>query len=470
MPTPKETVTWKVRSGSDRRFNAGHPWLYSNELETSPKGILPGTPIRLIDAQDRFLAWGYGNPHSLISFRAVSRDEGEEDACGFAGVRRRLETAARLRAEVGLSSVSFRWIFGESDFLPGLIIDRYRMSDNWGTEASQVIVIQAQTAGAQKWISELPELILDVVKGNPAIFENTPASQTAILIRNDVGVRKLEGLEEEKPQLVRPVFMSEAMLKKSRIRILSQSGRIGEFIEMNCDLWEGQKTGFFLDQSGNIGRLIQFLQSKVRAKERQTTALGKKERTRIKILDLCTYVGQWSTQVAQAMTVEQADVEVTLVDSSQAALDLAETNVRKWTPHVKKLKADVVHDLGSVPVLPGGSGPFGPYDLVISDPPALIKGRKDMPQGTHAYLQLHTQVMRLAGEGAMVACCSCSALLDEEDFLATLAKAARRNKKSVRWLDRGGHSVDHPVLAEFPEGRYLKAWFGVVHSIGGTRG
>lgn len=467
MPTPKETVTWKVRAGSDRRLNSGHPWLYSNELETSPKGIVPGSPIRLIDAQDRFLAWGYGNPHSLISFRAVSRTESEVDACSFAGVRRRLVSAAQLRGNLGLSSVSFRWVFGESDFLPGLIIDRYRMSDQWGPEPSQLIVIQAQTAGAQKWLAELPDLLLDVIRENPVVFENTPPAQTAILIRNDVGVRKLEGLEEEAPTLVHPSFMNEAMLKKSKIRILSQSGRIGEFIELGADLWEGQKTGFFLDQSSNIGKIIQFLQAKVRAYERTNLSQKKSGKVRLKVLDLCTYVGQWSAQIAQAMAVEEADIEVTVVDASQAALDIAEANIKKWTPHVKKLKADVIHDLASVPVQEGNGSLFGPYDVVISDPPALIKGRKDIPAGTHAYLQLHTQVMRLAGEGALVACCSCSALLDEEEFLATLAKAARRNKKTVRWLERGGHAVDHPVLAEFPEGRYLKAWFGVIQTIGG---
>jgi 23S rRNA (cytosine1962-C5)-methyltransferase len=102
---------------------------------------------------------------------------------------------------------------------------------------------------------------------------------------------------------------------------------------------------------------------------------------------------------------------------------------------------------------------------VISDPPALIKARKDIPTGTHAYLQLHTQALRLVSRGGFVAACSCSGLLSEEAFTETLAKAARRNGlvgAGLQWVARGGQSPDHPVLASFAEGRYLKAWLGRV--------
>jgi 23S rRNA (cytosine1962-C5)-methyltransferase len=102
------------------------------------------------------------------------------------------------------------------------------------------------------------------------------------------------------------------------------------------------------------------------------------------------------------------------------------------------------------------------YDLVVCDPPALIKGRKDIPTGTHAYLQLNTQVFRIVKRGGFVVSCSCSGLLEEESFLKVLSKAAYRNKVPVRWIARGSQAPDHPMRIEFPEGRYLKAWIGYV--------
>ena len=119
-------------------------------------------------------------------------------------------------------------------------------------------------------------------------------------------------------------------------------------------------------------------------------------------------------------------------------------------------RGDVLKDLAALPEKL--------FDIVVSDPPALIKSRKDVPAGTHAYLQLNTQVFRLVRPGGAVVSCSCSGLLDEESFLATLSKAAYRNRVGVRWIARGTPAPDHPMLAEFPEGHYLKAWMGITDS------
>jgi 23S rRNA (cytosine1962-C5)-methyltransferase len=150
-------------------------------------------------------------------------------------------------------------------------------------------------------------------------------------------------------------------------------------------------------------------------------------------------------------------VEILSVDASKTALDFAQKNVEAQGAQFERLKTDVLKGLEGLP--------SQSFDLVISDPPALIKSRKEIPQGTHAYLQLNTQVFRVVKPGGAVVCCSCSALLEEEIFTQTLAKAARRNQVQVRWVGRGGPSPDHPVLAEFPEGRYLKCWVGFVESI-----
>jgi 23S rRNA (cytosine1962-C5)-methyltransferase len=209
-------------------------------------------------------------------------------------------------------------------------------------------------------------------------------------------------------------------------------------VALDVNLEEGQKTGFYLDQSANTQLLVQLLK-----RSRQEA---------LRVLDLCSYVGQWSVQIAAAF--EAGKVDVTLVDASAAALELAVKNVERYGAKAKGIKADVI----------GGLGAFEPnsFDVVIADPPALIKGRKALGPGKHAYLQLNTDALKLVKPGGWIASCSCSNLLEEGEFVQTLGKAARRAGKNVQWIARGGHASDHPVLAEFPEGHYLKCWIGRV--------
>jgi len=439
MPADKNAV-WKLKSGHDRRFRQGHPWVYSNELTESPKGVEPGTPVELRDATGKFLARGYGNPHSLIAFRAVSRDPSEEQPLSDEGLARRIGSAIRLRASLGLGPYSARWVFGEADGIPGLVIDRYRVKQG------QVLAIQAHTAGVDAFLPRI-EAILE-----RAIRETGPEAggdwaHTAIVIRNDLSVRKLEGITIEEPRLLRGApGLDAASLKRIEIQVRPVGAALGagagDFVPFAVDLFEGQKTGFFLDQAGNIEL----------AAARLAGLRPGAGRSRLRIIDLCCYVGQWSTQLGRFFQSRGIEVETLLVDASADALALAKANAEKNGVRCETLKADV---LGGLDGLEGGA-----FDLVVCDPPALIKGRKDMPQGKHAYLQLNTQAFRLVRtEGAIVSC-SCSALLEEEELLQTLSKAAFRNRRVVRWVGRGAPSPDHPMRAEFPEGRYLKAWVG----------
>jgi 23S rRNA (cytosine1962-C5)-methyltransferase len=284
----------------------------------------------------------------------------------------------------------------------------------------QVDVAQAHSAGADRMLGFLPEVLR---KLDPVAWE-----KGSLVFRNDVGVRKLEGMNEETPKVAKN---GGADLAKARIRVRSAVG--GKPLLFQADLLEGQKTGFFLDQAGNIAAALAQLK-------------GFKPK---RILDLCCYVGQWGAQFASL----HPGVEVTGVDASASALELARKNVEAAGGQFKPLKADVLHELKDLPEKS--------FDLVICDPPALIKGRKDIPQGKHAYLQLNTQAIRLLAEGGAFVSCSCSALLEEEDFAAAIHKAASRNSRDLRFVARGGQAPDHPFLAEFPEGRYLKCWVGL---------
>lgn len=447
---------WRLRPGMDRRFRAGHPWVYSNELNASPKGVEPGAPIELSDAGGKFLARGYGNPSSLICFRELSRDEAEKEPWSTRALVTKLESALKVRELAGLANSSFRWCFGEADGIPGLIIERYLLAGSGvairepsgeglrSPTMTQVIVSQAHSAGADRLTPALAEAF-EILCSKNETLKSVGWAQTAWVIRNDLGVRKLEGLTEQAPKLERTVAgIDEGKLKSATILVASATAAAP--LQFEVDLIEGQKTGFFLDQAGNISQTMRWLTPFAR----EAARTGKKK---LRIVDLCCYVGQWSAQIAAALKQIGIECEIVLVDASQPALDRAKKNAEAAGAQCETRKADVLHDLANWEA--------ASFDIVISDPPALIKNRKDVPQGKHAYLQLHTQVMRLVRSEGLVVCCSCSALLEEEDFLATLAKGASRNQRRVRWIARGSQASDHPALAEFPEGRYLKCWIGV---------
>jgi 23S rRNA (cytosine1962-C5)-methyltransferase len=436
MTTKTDLKTWRLRAKADQRFRAGHPWVYSNELQESPKGIEPGTPVELQDAGGKFLARGYGNPNSLIAFRALSRDPEVARPDQPQEIVKTLLSASRLREQAGLGEYSHRLCFGEADQLPGLIIDRYRTGAD-----TQAFVIQLHTAGMDRLQPELVNILEAFVRESKS---KITWEKTAIILDNEISARKLEGVPQEAPRVLKEA--PGLNLEQVTIRVapaLPAAEAPGAFVEFTTDLLGGQKTGFFLDQAANIQLTAERLMH-------MKPAAGKT----IRILDLCCYVGQWGTQLACVFRRAGLEVEVTAVDASATALEHAQANVEREGARCKTLKADVLTGLDALK--------DQDYDLVISDPPALIKGRKDIPTGTHAYLQLNTQVFRLVKRGGFVVSCSCSGLLEEESFLKVLSKAAYRNRVPVRWIARGSQAPDHPMRIEFPEGRYLKAWIGYV--------
>lgn len=423
----QKPAVWRLKSGEDRRFRSGHPWVYSNELAESPKGLAPGAPVELRDAGGKFLARGYGNPHSLIAFRTLTRQEADTDPWSQAFILARLQRARDLRALVGLTGVSHRLCFGEADGLPGLVIDHYVLADG-----PAVHVIQCHTAGADALLPQTLE----------ALRHLDP--EAGVVLRNDLGVRKLEGLTVDEPRVLSEVRHSAgapsgtASLDRAKILVRGLAGRNLTF---TTDLLNGQKTGFFLDQAANIRLAWDRIQ-------------GLESQSPLRVLDLFCYVGQWSAHFAQGFAASNRRVHATLADASQAALATAKANVQAAGGEATVLQADLLETL---PLKEA-------FDVVICDPPALIKARKDIPQGKHAYGALFGRSLERVRPGGIWVACSCSGLLSEEDFSEVLSKAIRRAGRSVRWIGRGGPAPDHPWLAEFPEGRYLKAWVGVVES------
>jgi 23S rRNA (cytosine1962-C5)-methyltransferase len=435
---------WRLRAKADKRFRSGHPWVYSNELQESPKGIDPGQAVELQDAAGAFLARGYGNPASLIAFRALSRDPVQVEPHSPAAILEVLKSAGKLRQSLGLGDFSHRLCFGESDGLPGLVIDRFVLNIE---PAAQVFSVQIHTAGMNRLQAEFSEILHQYVQSVGDIAWN----RTAVIFRNDLAVRKLEGIAEEEARVDRAI--DGVKLENADIRVREAGGTGKGTLVFSVDLIEGQKTGFFLDQAANVQLAVQRLQHL----QPGTTQATSKSPRAIRILDLCCYVGQWSAQLARVFRAQGLEVEIVAFDASVKALELAKKNIEAQGARCEIVRGDVLKDLTMIP--------DRSFDIVISDPPGLIKGRKDIPAGTHAYLQLNTQVFRLVRPGGAVVTCSCSSLLEEDEFTRVLSKAAYRNKARVRWVARGSQAPDHPMLLEFPEGHYLKCWIGLTSSI-----
>lgn len=412
---------WRTKSGADERIRSGHPWVFAGELMSSFKGIVAGELVELQDHKGNFLARGYGNPHSQIVFRALTHrkiDIAQEEF-----YLSRLLQAWRVRKVLGMSE-SFRLCFGEGDAFPGLIIDYYLL------EAGQLLAVQCSTAGVDEVFRSHPNLLERLCqRAFEAGLSEHDWKNTVVIARNDLSVRKLEGIAVEDPKV----------LHQGLKNFNPQLGtfRLGG-IQLQTDFLQGQKTGFFLDQSRNIEMLCQIL-------PRFVSNLRLKE---IKIIDLCCYVGHWSARVAQVLRAAGIKVHVTLVDVSSEALARAKDNVSPFADFVECLKKDVMKDLEDLP--------RDGYDIVIVDPPAFIKARKDIPAGVAAYGKLFGHGFRIAGKQSLVVACSCSGLLDEENFATALRKGIVRSGKRARGILRGGHSPDHPVSPVFPEGVYLK--------------
>jgi len=420
-----QPTVWRLRRGADRRIRGGHPWIFSNELSESPKGHTPGAPVVLLDEKGGFIAAGYGNPKSLIAFRALSFDSREAEPCTTEFLISRLAKTWWQRKSLGFQA-SFRLCYGEGDFVPGLVIDRYLVHQNGKT--AQVLAVQILTAGISESIKNPTSFFEELIQTvNEREITNFNWENTAIVLRNDVQIRRLEGLEPQDATVIKDI---------PGFDLTNIDIEINNKVLMATDLIEGQKTGFFLDQAYNISLLCNQLEKM----EFKTDT--------VKILDLCCYVGQWSTQITRTLMARGLKVEVSAVDVSKKALEFAKSNIERQGAVVNVRELDVLKDLGSFP--------DRYFDVVIADPPAFIKAKKDVPTGRHAYLKLNTSAFKLVKKGGLVVSCSCSGLFEESEMKETLQKALRRGENEARCILHGGHSPDHPVLLAFSEGFYLK--------------
>jgi 23S rRNA (cytosine1962-C5)-methyltransferase len=331
------------------------------------------------------------NPHALICARILSRDAALP--VGRELIERRLTAALALRQRLGAAE-HCRWVFGESDLLPGLVLDRY----------GDLVVGQIATAGMEALKDEIEAAVRQVV--NPR----------GLFWKNDSAARELEHL----PRLAEAAFGDVP----AEIEVVESD------LTFSAPLADGQKTGWFYDQTANRARLRRYVTAGAR------------------VLDVCSYAGAWAITA-----LHQGAARACCVDSSATALEFAQANARRNGGRIEPLRADAFDALKAL----GEQGER--FNVVVLDPPAFIKRKKDIPQGQAAYRKLNQLALAvLADEGVLVSC-SCSYHLAAEELLNAIQGAARHSARFVQILEAGGQSPDHPLHPAIPETRYLKAFF-----------
>lgn len=423
-------IQWRLKKGHDRRMREGHPWVFSNELAMSPKGVPLGGAVAIYDWDGKFMAYGYGNPHSLISARVLSTSQKDDKCVSPDFVRERVLAAWKRRHKLGMT-YSYRLVFGEGDLLPGMILDRYVVRQ--GDIHAQVFAIQMTTAGIDQILKEPLEFFRALTEEAAKLgYHDFAWEKTAVVIRNDTGSRELDGLKKEEPRVLKIVPGMD--LTQVDLAVPSVGG---EPLWLTCDLVEGQKTGFFLDQVQNIMRVG------------ETLGRMREYPKSVRILDICCYVGHWSAQLTAFLRAKGVEVSVDLLDVSAGALERAEKNARRaGAKEVKAHKIDVFEKEFPVDARA--------FDIVIADPPALIKSRKAIPQGEAGYVKINLKSLAMVKAGGLFVTCSCSGLFSDEDFTGAIHKAFRKGARRGVLLFKGLHNTDHPQRPEFPEGTYLK--------------
>jgi 23S rRNA (cytosine1962-C5)-methyltransferase len=384
----------RLKRGEERRIAAGHMWVFSNEIDTAQAPLTSfaaGALVQIQSHRGQFLGYAYVNPHALICARIVGRDIARPPDRAL--LAQRLEAALSLRRQL-MREPYYRLVFGESDGLPGLVLDRY----------GDVVVGQIATAGMEALKSDVEAVIQEVIR---------PA---ALFWKNDSGSRDLEQL----PHTTQVAFGSVP----EEIEVVESGMRFA------APATHGQKTGWFYDQTANRQRLVRYLRPGTR------------------VLDVCSYVGAWAITA-----LKHGAASACCVDSSQAALEFASRNATANGVALQTMREDAfdalkaLHERGER------------FDVVILDPPAFIKRKKDIPQGQAAYRKLNQLALGLMSADSLLVSCSCSYHLAADDLTTAIQAAARHTGRFVQILESGGQSPDHPVHPAIPETRYLKAFF-----------
>lgn len=380
-----------LHRGEERDIRSGGWWVYDNEIDWIDDICTDGGIVDVLDSRMQFVARGYFNRRSKIAVRVLTRDESEIIDRDF--FRRRVETAWKFRQSLGFSNAC-RVVFGESDGLPGLTVDKF----------GDYLSFQTVSLGMEHWKPDIIEILVELFQPK-GIYE-----------RNDVPVRAKEGLE----QLTGCVYGEVPPLTTIREHDAA----------MLVDIAHGQKTGHFLDQQENRGRIAPYCPGRT-------------------VLDLCCHTGGFSIHAALygAASVESVDVSE---EALQMVLDNANAN---------GVADKITTTCGNVfDIVRNYADDGKQYGLVICDPPAFAKSRKALDGAYRGYKELNLRSMKLVEPGGFLVSCSCSQFMTPELFLKMLREAAADCGRQARLLEILMQSRDHPATINAEQSHYLKGY------------
>ncbi|MFA5011343.1 MAG: class I SAM-dependent rRNA methyltransferase [Ignavibacteria bacterium] len=383
-----------LKKNEERRLKIGHQWIFSNEIEKIDGEIIDGCVAEIYSNNARFLGRGFYNKHSLIAYRHLT-DADEDIDINF--LRKRIKTAEQHRLKVHPERKTFRLCNSESDFLPGLIIDKFE----------NIYSIQIFSKGMENFKEDVVSILKDDFKA-AAIYE-----------KNDNELRVLEGLEKQEG-----VLFAESASNVDDFTVEIDG------IKYSINILKGQKTGFYLDQAFNRLKIRQFVTENS------------------EVLDLFCSDGGFALNAAYA-----GCKKITAVDSSKHAIGQAVRNanlngfdgINFICEDVNKY-FDIVFQSKSK------------YNLIVLDPPSFTKSKKNVPSALKGYFELNYKAMRLLHKNSILMTYSCSHHISESHFEDILVKSAAEAGRRIQIIDFVNCSYDHPVLPQMSETKYLKGY------------
>lgn len=391
------TATVRIKKGQGRTLKAGGAWIYDNEIDAITGEFQNGELVSVEDFDGFFLGQGFINTNSKLTVRMLSRKKGTVIDDAF--IEMRVRNAWEYR-KATVDTSSCRVIFGEADFLPGIVIDKF----------SDVLVVESLALG----IDRLKPVIVDMLR---KVLSEDGITIRGVYERSDAKVRLQEGMERYKGFIGEP-FDTKVEIAENGVRYM-------------VDVEDGQKTGFFLDQKYN--RLaVQNLCRRILPD---------------RVLDCFTHTGSFALNAGLA-----GSKEVLGVDASQLAVDQASENAR-----LNGIGDRVHFECADVfDLLPRLEQEGQKFDVVILDPPAFTKSRNSIKNAVKGYREINLRGMKLVKDGGYLATCSCSHFMDPELFTKTIREAAGNVHKRLRQVEYRTQAADHPILWAADGSYYLK--------------
>ena len=378
----------------EKALLTGHPWVYEGEITKCDESIKNGDLVDITNNKDKYLGTGFYNNNSKITVRIISRNA--NDLFDYDFFKRRIKYAYEMRKTALNDLNSFRVIFGEADFLPGLTVDKF----------NNILVAQTLSLGIEMRKDQIFKALYEVLTEDGLEI-------IGIYERNDVKIRELEGLTEYKGwyDIGLPIPDTKTIIIENNLKYL-------------VDFENGQKTGFFLDQKYNRLMVRQIAKNK-------------------KVLDCCTHTGSFAMNAALG-----GASNVTALDVSLKAIDDAKANFELNNLKIDTVCSDVFEYLKSLEHK-------SEYDFIILDPPAFTKSRKTINTALKGYQELNYLGMKALPRGGYLATASCSHFAGEELFKEAIKRAAKDAGVSLKQIYVSGPAPDHPELWNVPETKYL---------------